>query len=253
MPEASLAAIVKHCDHILRTRAIGDYDGATNGLQVENSGAVKRIAATVDASVTTVNMAVAAKADLLIVHHGLSWSKTFPWTGRKYELLRLLLENNLAVYSSHLPLELHPRLGNNAQLCVALGLKNLRPFFFSHGQNIGLQTRQKISRSELAKRLARATGAPPKVIPGGKEICGRIGVVTGGAGGELAQAAAEGVDTFITGEGQHWTYALAEDLGVNVLYGGHYATETFGVKALAAELSKKFRVPWQFLDHPTGL
>ena len=84
-------------------------------------------------------------------------------------------------------------------------------------------------------------------------MCERIGVVTGGAGGDLKQAADEGVDTFITGEGPHWTFALAEELGVNVLYGGHYATETFGVKALAAELSKKFKLPWTFVDHPTGL
>jgi putative NIF3 family GTP cyclohydrolase 1 type 2 len=84
-------------------------------------------------------------------------------------------------------------------------------------------------------------------------LCRRIGVVTGGAGGDLKMAAAEGVDAFITGEGPHWTYALAEDLGLNVFYAGHYATETFGVKALAAYLSQKFRVPWKFLDHPTGL
>jgi len=253
MPKASLAAVVKHCDKILRTREIGDYDGAVNGLQVENSGAATRIAATVDASLATVKMAVAAKADLLIVHHGLFWSKSHPWTGKKYELLRLLIENNLAVYSSHLPLDLHPKLGNNSQLCAALGLKKLKSFFASHGQNIGLKASTKISRTELAKRLERATGAKPKIIPGGKETCERIGVVTGGAGGELAQAAAEGVDTFITGEGQHWTYALAEELGVNVFYGGHYATETFGVKALAAELARKFKLPWEFLDHPTGL
>ena len=81
----------------------------------------------------------------------------------------------------------------------------------------------------------------------------RVGVVTGGAGGELKRAAAEGVDTFVTGEGPHWTYALAEELGVNVLYGGHYATETFGVKALAEHLSRRFKVPWIFVDHPTGL
>ncbi len=105
----------------------------------------------------------------------------------------------------------------------------------------------------MADRLENATGAKPKIIPGGQAVCKKIGVVTGGAGAELKQAAAEGVDTFITGEGPHWTFALAEELGLNVFYGGHYATETFGVKALAAELSKKFKVPWTFLDHPTGL
>jgi dinuclear metal center YbgI/SA1388 family protein len=253
MAKASLAGIVSYCDRVLRTAQIGDYDGAVNGLQAENSGAVTRIAAAVDASLATVKLAIAAKADLLVVHHGLFWSQSFPWTGKKHELLRLLIENNLAVYSSHLPLDAHPRLGNNARLAAALGLKNLRPFFPSHGQNIGFRATATVSRAELTARLGRATGSQPLVIPGGSAVCRRIGIVTGGAGGDLAAAAAEGVDTFITGEGPHWSFALAEDLGLNVFYAGHYATETFGVKALAAELSKKFRVPWQFLDHPTGL
>jgi dinuclear metal center YbgI/SA1388 family protein len=253
MPKISLAAIVQHCDQILRTREIGDYDGAANGLQMENSGTVTRIAATVDASLATVKLAIAAKADLLIVHHGLFWSPSHPWTGKKHELLKLLIENNLAIYSSHLPLDAHPKLGNNALLAAALGLKNLKPFFTSHGQTIGFKSQTKISRNKLAVKLECATGTKPKTIPGGKEICEHIGIVTGGAGGDLKIAASEGVDTFITGEGPHWTYALAEELGVNVIYGGHYATETFGVKALAAELSKKFKVPWEFLDHPTGL
>jgi dinuclear metal center YbgI/SA1388 family protein len=253
MPEISLAVIVKHCDRILRTRKIGDYDGAANGLQVENRGTVTRIAATVDASLATVKLAIAAKADLLIVHHGLFWSPSHPWTGRKHELLRWLIEHDLAVYSSHLPLDLHPRLGNNARLCAELGLKRLQPFYETHGQTIGFQAVQSVSRTELVRRLQLAVGARPRVIPGGPAMCRRVGVVTGGAGDGLKQAAEEGVDTFITGEGPHWTYALAEELGLNVLYGGHYATETFGVKALAAHLSRQFKVPWVFLDHPTGL
>ncbi len=253
MPKSSLAALVAHADKILNTAGIGDYDGAVNGLQVENAGQVTRIAATVDASLATVKLAIKAKADLMIVHHGLFWSPQQPWTGKKHELIRALIENNIAIYSSHLPLDAHPKLGNNALLGAALGFKKLRPFFQSHGQQIGLKTELNISRDELAVRLNRATGEKPRVIPGGPKTCRRIGVVTGGAGGDLKAAAAEGVDTFITGEGPHWTYALAEELGINVLYGGHYATETFGVKALAAHLSYKFRVPWTFLDHPTGL
>jgi dinuclear metal center YbgI/SA1388 family protein len=253
MSKITLAAMVNHCDRIMRTKEIGDYDGAANGLQVQNSGVVTKIAAAVDASFATAKLAVTAKADLMIVHHGLFWSPSHPWTGKKYELLQLLIENNLAVYSSHLPLDAHPKLGNNAQLCAALGLRNLKPFFLSHGQPIGFQSQTRISRTELAVKLERATGAKPQIIPGGKNVCEKIGVVTGGAGGELKMAAAEGVDTFITGEGPHWTFAVAEELGLNVFYGGHYATEIFGVKALAAELSRKFKVPWQFLDHPTGL
>ena len=253
MTKTSLAAIVKYCDRVLRPDKIDDSAGAANGLQVENCGTVTCIAAAVDASIATVKLAIAKQADLLIVHHGLFWGPSHPWTGRRYELLRLLLENNLAVYSSHLPLDVHPKLGNNALLCAALGLKKLRPFFQSHGQHIGFQAEARISRTELAERLRRAVSGKPLVIPGGPAICRRIGVVTGGAGSELKQAAEAGLDTFITGEGPHWTYALAEELGINVLYGGHYATETFGVKALAAELSRRFKVPWTFVDHPTGL
>jgi len=253
MPKIPLRPLVAYCDALLHTREIRDFDGAVNGLQVENSGKVTKIAATVDASLPTVKKAIAAKADLLIVHHGLFWSARHPWTGYNHELLKLLIENDLAIYSSHLPLDFHPRLGNNAILCALLGLKGTRPFLFAHGQHIGLRSETKISRAELVKRLERATGAPAKLIPAGPEICERIGVCTGGAGQELARAVGEGVDAFITGEGQHWTYAMAEEMKVNLIYGGHYATETFGVKALAAHLSKKFRVPWTFLDHPTGL
>jgi len=253
MSKASLAAIVKHCDQLLRTREIKDYDGAVNGLQVENRGQITRIAATVDASLATIKLAVAAKADLLIAHHGLFWGATHPWTGKRYEMLRLLLDNNLAIYSSHLPLDAHPTLGNNAQLCAALGFKKLRPFFFTKEQFLGFQTETKITRAELNQRLRRAVGGDVKLLPGGSATCRHVGVVTGGAGSDLKLAASEGVDTFITGEGPHWTYAVAEELGVNAFYGGHYATETFGVKALAAHLSRRFRVPWKFLDHPTGL
>ena len=253
MASASLAQLTAGCDRLLRTSAFTDYDGACNGLQVANAGRVMRLAAAVDAGLATVKLAVAARADLLLVHHGLFWSVRQPWTGSNYALLRLLLENNLAVYSSHLPLDAHPRFGNNAQLCAALGLKLRKPFFQCKGQPIGFEVYARIARSELGRRLQHALGGEMKLIPGGPTVCRRIGVVTGGAGNELRQAAEAGLDTFITGEGAHWTYTVAEELGLNVFYGGHYATETFGVKALAAQLSRKFKVPWTFLDHPTGL
>ena len=253
MANTVLSAIVAHCDKTLQPAGFSDWDGAVNGLQVENLGSVRKIAAAVDASLATIRLAIDAKADLLIVHHGLFWGPTHPWTGKRREMIRLLIENDLAVYSSHLPLDAHAKLGNNAQLAAALGLKNLKPFFFEKGQFIGLQSRTRMNRRELERRLERALGRAPILLPGGSEVCQRIGIVTGGAGAELKKAASEGVDTFITGEGPHWTYALAEEAGINVFYGGHYATETFGVKALAAHLSKKFKLPWTFLDHPTGL
>lgn len=253
MPPTPLTTLVRHCDRTLRTAEFTDWEGAHNGLQVENSGRVTRLAAAVDASLATVRLAAAAAADLLLVHHGLFWSPQHPWTGNRHRLLRSLLDADLAVYSSHLPLDAHPRLGNSAQLAAALGLRRRRMFFETKGRPIGVRGELRVSRDALAARLAEITGAAPKLLPGGGPECLRIGVVTGGAGAELRQAAAEGVDTFITGEGPHWSYALAEDAGINVFYAGHYATETFGVKALAAHLAGKFGLPWVFLDHPSGL
>jgi dinuclear metal center YbgI/SA1388 family protein len=253
MPTALLGSIAKYCDRLLRTSEFQDWDGAVNGLQVENDGRVTRMAAAVDGTLATIRLAVEAKADLLLVHHGLFWGPTHPWTGKRYQLMQLLLKHNLAIYSSHLPLDAHPKLGNNARLSAALGLRRLKPFFLAKGQLIGLKAEAAIPRAVLVERLSRTVGGPVRLVPGGPAVCRRIGVVTGGAGDDLKRAAEERVDTFITGEGRHWTYALAEELGINVLYAGHYATETFGVKALADHLSKRFRLPWQFLDHPTGL
>jgi putative NIF3 family GTP cyclohydrolase 1 type 2 len=183
----------------------------------------------------------------------LFWSQRHPWTGTNHELIRLLLEHDLAIYSSHLPLDAHPRIGNSARLAVALGLRNLKPFFEAKGQTIGFQSATRVARDELVQRLMRATGREPIVLSGGPAECQGIGVVTGAAGAELAEAKKSGLDTFITGEGPHWTAAMADELGLNVLYGGHYATETFGVKALAERVATRFRIPWEFLDCPTGL
>ena len=253
MSSVSLSKLVDYSDRLLRTSEIEDYKGAVNGLQVENRGDITMIAAVVDASLQTVRMAVEAGADLMIAHHGLFWGSTVPWTGRKYELLNALVENNLAVYSSHLPLDSHPVYGNNAGLAHALGLRMPKTFFPYKGSDVGLEFSTKIQRDALVVKLSKAVGATPVLIPGGPSVCRKIGIVTGGAGGEIAEAAAAGVDTFITGEGPHWTYALAEELGINVLYAGHYATETFGVKSLSSHLSKRFKIPWTFIDYPTGL
>jgi dinuclear metal center YbgI/SA1388 family protein len=253
MKSVQLSTVARFCDRLLRPDQFQDWDGAVNGLQVENRGSVRRIAAAVDASLATIRMAIAAQANLLLVHHGLFWAPSHPWIGKRYEMLRLLLDHDLAVYSSHLPLDAHPTVGNNARLCAALGLKKLKPFFLEKGAHLGFRSEQRIPRETLAKRLSQAVGRETIVLPGGPVLCRHIGVVTGGAGNELKRAAQEGVDTFITGEGAHWTFGAAEELSLNVLYGGHYATETFGVKALAALLSKRFRLPWVFLDHPSQL
>ena len=248
-----LAPIVAHLDRYLRHAEVTDWSGAWNGLQVENSGAVKRVGAAVDACAWTIEQAVDKGISLLLVHHGLFWSGVQPLVGTTRRKMRAALDGDLAIYSSHLPLDLHPKLGNNALLSRALGFKQCTPFFFEKGRYIGLQTKAAVSREELARRLEKVLGKAPHLSPGGPAKCKRIGIVTGGAGAEVARAAAEGVDTFITGEGPNHSYTLAEELGVNLFYGGHYATETFGVKALAAHVGRRFGVPWEFIDHPTGL
>jgi dinuclear metal center YbgI/SA1388 family protein len=253
MKNAALEEIVRYADKVLRIHEIQDYPGAFNGLEAQNSGGITRIAAAVDASPATIRLAAQGGANLLVAHHGLFWTPRQPWTRHNYSLMRQLLDADMAVYSAHLPLDLHPTLGNNAQLAHKLGLRALTTFFPNHNQNIGVRAAARLNRDELLQRVEKTTGAKAKLIPGGPVVCRKIGVVTGGAGGEIAMAAAEGIDTFITGEGPHWSFALAEELGLNVIYGGHYATETFGVKALAEQLSGKFKIPWGFIDYPTGM
>ncbi len=248
-----LDTIVRHLDRTLRTTEIADYPGAWNGLQIENSGTVQRVAAAVDACEAVIEEAVARGVSLLLVHHGLFWGGVQPVVGAVRRKMKAALDADLAIYSSHLPLDLHPTLGNNALLAKALGFKVCEPFLEMKGQAIGVQTRAALSLQEVARRLEKVLGSAPHLAPGGPSKTARIGIVTGGAGGEVALAAAAGVDTFITGEGPHHSYTLAEELGVNLFYAGHYATETFGVRALAAYVAKKFRVPWEFVDHPTGL
>jgi dinuclear metal center YbgI/SA1388 family protein len=249
----ALAAITAHLDRYLRHEETGDYSGAWNGLQIENGGHVHKVGAAVDACIWTIECAVGKGIDLLLVHHGLFWNGVQPVVGPFRRKIKAALDGGLAIYSSHLPLDLHPVVGNNALLCRALGFKKCGPFFHAKGQAIGLQTEYTLTREALASRLEKILGTKPHLCPAGPAKTRRIGVMTGGAGGEISLAAAEGVDTFITGEGPHHSYTAAEELGVNLYYAGHYATETFGVKALAAHVARRFRVPWEFIDHPTGL
>lgn len=248
-----LADAVKYLDEILSTREVGDFPQALNGLQVENSGGLTRIGAAVDATEAVIREASQAGVDFLIVHHGLFWSGAQRITGATYRKTRLMMEADMAIYSAHLPLDIHPEIGNNALLAGAIGLQNGEPFFSTAGQNIGLMFEAEISREVLRDHLSRAVGGPVHLAPGGPVLARRVGVVTGGAGGDIAKAAEAGVDTLITGEGPHWSYTAAEELGVNLFYAGHYATETFGVKAAAELVSRRFALPWQFIDHPTGL
>jgi len=240
-------------DALLNIHNVSDWPNALNGLQLANSGRVSRIGAAVDAGEPTLRAAAEAGVNLLLVHHGLFWAGLQPLTGAAYRKAALAIQADMAVYSAHLPLDLHPTLGNNTLLAQALGFGSTEPFFFEKGQFIGVKAAVSISRDDLVARLEKAVAGPVKVCPGGPGQVASVGVVTGGAGGEINKAAAEGVDTFITGEAPHHAAILAGELGVNLLLAGHYATETFGVKALAAHVAGEFGLEWQFIDYPTGL
>jgi dinuclear metal center YbgI/SA1388 family protein len=249
----SLAEIIRYSDNFLRIRDVGDWDNALNGLQIENSGRVTRIGAAVDVSTRVLTEAGRKNVDFLIVHHGLFWPGLQPVTRLLRRQLQLAFKTDMALYSAHLPLDIHPKVGNNAQLVAALGLKSAQPFLEEKGQPVGLKTRASMSRNELGRKMRKALNGPVKVFEFGPKQTRTIGVVTGAAGSEIYRVAEENIDTFITGEAPHWAAVAAEELGMNLLLGGHYATEVFGVKALAAHLSKRFRIPWEFIDCPTGL
>lgn len=254
-----LGELVSYLDGYLRIAEVPDYPEALNGLQAESRSAqVTRIVAAVDATLATIEGVRRGSADdapLLLVHHGLFWDGNRPLTGRRYRRVRALLDGDISLYSAHLPLDLHPEVGNNHVLARALGLTRLEPFGLYRGTVVGVQgvLPEPVIREHFVRTVEEHVGASARLIPGGPVHCNRVGIITGGAGGQIGTAHAAGLDTFVTGEGAHHTFFDATELGVNAIYAGHYATETVGVKALAAHLSERFGIPWEFHDHPTGL
>ncbi len=248
-----LDQLVRYLDDYLRVQAVPDAPNALNGLQVANHGQVTRVVAAVDLCQATIENAAAERADLLLVHHGIFWKGLEPLVGRAYERVAALVRHNIALYSAHLPLDCHPDVGNNPLLARALGVSPRGEFGMSDGVAIGVWGDLDIDRAALAARLAALLGAAPRLLGFGPPQVRRVGIITGAGGSMIAQARAAGLDTYITGEGPHHTFFDAEELGLNVFYAGHYATETLGVRALAEHVSKKFELPWTFLDHPTGL
>lgn len=249
----TLDELREYLDGYLRIRELPDYGGAVNGLQVEGTREVRRVAVAVDAAQATVERAIAGGADLLLVHHGLFWDGNLPVTGRRYRRLRALLEAGVAVYAAHLPLDVHPEVGNSPVLARALGLELRGTFGDYKGMPLGTWGETDLSREGLCARLDELLGGRVKMVPGGPERVRRVGVITGGAGSMLPAAVAAGLDAFVTGEGAHHHFFDAEEGGINLYFGGHYATETWGVRALARHLEERFGLEWFFVDHPTGL
>jgi dinuclear metal center YbgI/SA1388 family protein len=257
--ETSLEAIVEYLDQLLETSTTPDYPNAFNGLQLSNRGAVTKVAAAVDFSATSVDAAVAENADLLIVHHGMFWSGVERLVGKRYERIQKLIEHNVAVYSSHLPLDRHPLLGNNALLARVLDLEPSDGFARFNDIYVGVMGTSDFKTSALIERarvFSRANGgdvvAPP-VDP--DRTTRRWAICTGGGASAdtLREAGENNIDTLIVGEGPHWTAVYAAENDLVIIYMGHYATETLGVYALADELRRKFHVDAVNISAPTGL
>lgn len=259
MNPVTVADIGRHLDAVLRVAAIPDFAGALNGIQVETEVPIAGVAAAVDARERTIRAAIGAGANLLIVHHGLFWSGSQPLRGAFLRRLRLLLAHDIAVYSAHLPLDMHPEFGNNALLARELGLEPSAGFARYTTIDIGVSGTSDVPTAELVSRATRFASTHGHEVRTageiGTKITRRWAICTGAGAGQdtLREATASGVDTLIVGEGPHWTAIDGEEAGLTIIYAGHYATETLGVRALAAHVGETFGLPWLFLEAPTGL
>jgi dinuclear metal center YbgI/SA1388 family protein len=253
-----LADLCARLDDRLRTEAFADLDASANGLQVgPDHMDVDHVAFAVDAAIETAERAIDAGADLLVTHHGLVWDGLDRVTGREYRRVATLIESDLALYVSHLPLDAHPALGNAAGLADLLDLDDRESFGALGGEGIGTRGRARdpFSPADLATVLDRelANGARGvRVLDFGPEEIEEIAVLTGSGADWLDEAAEKGVDAFVTGEGKGKLYHEAKEAGVHVFLAGHYATETFGVRSLAA-LADEWGLETTFVDAPTGL
>lgn len=230
-------------------------DPSMNGLQIEGKAQVTRVGAAVDAAQATFEKALEEGVDFLLTHHGLWWGQPFPIVGYQKKRLETLFAGGISLYTAHLPLDAHPEVGNNAVIANELGLLDLEPLVVAKYGPIGFIGRLEPAQtlSALGDKLGQLTGMQVLVHQGGPEEVSRVGVISGAAAGEIENAKALGCDLFITGEPSHAHFHQAFEMGLNVIYAGHYDTETFGVKALAQRIELEFGIPWVFLDHPTGL
>lgn len=252
MSGASRDALVAYLDEFLDTPAWSDK--SLNGLQVEGAERIRRVALATDTAQATIDMAVEAGAQMLVAHHGLFWGRVEPVTGPLRSRLATLLAAEISLYVSHLPLDAHSEVGNNAVLARLLELRDVAPFGAWGGGAIGVMGRlsETLDRAGLAARLEALLGARPDVLAFGPDAIARVAVVSGAAADLIPEAAAAGVDAFVTGETSHTAVHQARERHLNVLFAGHYATETLGVRALGDHLAERFGLETVFLDAPTG-
>ena len=241
-----------YLDNLLDISSISDSPNALNGLQVQNTGEIKKIGLAVDLCQATIDLAIEKNCQMMFVHHGIFWGGLQPLRGTFYEKVSSMISANLGLYSAHIPLDLHPVLGNNRALADLIGLENLEPFGEYGGIKIGFKgTINKKSAEALAQELSEKLGSSVKLIGAGD--IESVGLVTGGAAEIVGQASREGLSAYITGEGANHHYHEAIEGHCVLIFAGHYATETGGVKAVGKHLEEKFGVTSEFLDYPTGL
>ena len=248
-----LEETVSFLDDILDNDDWKGIDAATNGLQVENSGDVDKVAFAVDASTQTVEMAAERDADMLVAHHGFFWGGKDELVGQDYERFRLLVENDIALYASHLPLDAHDRVGNNVLLLDALDATASHSFGEIGGQDVGYvgELPSPMGFKELVDSVENAVENEPTVLDFGSNEIEEIAVLTGAGGGHIAEAAETGADIYITGEPKHRAHHDAREHSLNVVFAGHYHTETFGVRELRKRVERNLDVGTFYVDVPT--
>ncbi|MDR2210232.1 MAG: Nif3-like dinuclear metal center hexameric protein [Spirochaetaceae bacterium] len=234
----------------------GAIDSSMNGIQVDNDGSpIDKIAFAVDACLESFKRCAAAGAGMLFVHHGLFWGSPLALAGPHRGRLKYLMDHNIALYAVHLPLDQHPRLGNNAALAELLGIEDPQPFGVYHGKKIGYKGRLKdpLTVDDAVKAVSYLDRPPLGVYPFGKQLNETCAVISGGAAGEALQAIEEGVDLYVTGEAKHTVYHEALEGRLNMIAGGHYSTEIWGVRRVMEESAVQLNMTTEFLDIPTGL
>ncbi len=252
---AQLNSIVTYLDSLLKPGEFQDY--GFNGLQLESPRSdIRKVAFAVDAGMSVIEEAVAQDAHLLIVHHGIMWGKPEPICGPYGKKVELLLRSRCSLYASHLPLDAHSEVGNAFELGRFFELQNLESFFEHRGKTIGAKGRFSKAR-ELAELIEKAKSmhgsSLPLALPFGKNFIENVGIVTGSGSEALEACARAGFDLLISGEPKHEAYHRAKELGINALFTGHYASETFGVNALSRRLKRDFDVEIIFIDEPSGI
>ncbi|NJD57649.1 MAG: Nif3-like dinuclear metal center hexameric protein [Nitrospirae bacterium] len=248
-----LKQLVSFLDRELRLSEFPD-DESANGLQVEGAGQVGKVGLAVDACDYVFREAAEQKTDILLVHHGLIWGGIRSVTGVMKKRIKTLLDADISLYACHLPLDWHPEHGNNSMILKALSIKRLGEFGEYHGKRIGCRGRLSgdLSLKEFALRVDKALNTKAVTIGLGKKVR-NVGVVSGGGWSAIYDAEKLGIDTLLIGEPAHSAYTLAEEMQVNLVFAGHYATETLGVRAVGDLLRGRFGLDIAFIDHPTGL